>query len=345
VAAALVAGGWILWPWQQVAAPPGVLTMMAAPTIAVLPFTTLGLENGPEAGLETELRSALSRAHRGFDLMIRSAADDRVRSLSPRLAGSRLGARYVVVGTTRLDRDVQRADIQLIETETDQQLWSAPFELDRGRNGDLDRTAARIARMLILQVRTAESRRPLPAKVEAGHYALQGRAVYEAERTPKSTREAEFLFKKALELDPHSVPALQGFATTKVVQVHNGWVTWDQRPAALIEADEAIERLIKLDPRNASGHQLRASRLRALGEVDRAIASLEYALSLDPDYFAAHAELGRIKIDAGLAHEATGHIQKAIELPPRKLTCTSRIFGRAWLPCTSVTIKRPCDGC
>ena len=49
---------------------------------------------------------------------------------------------------------------------------------------------------------------------------------------------------------------------------------------------------------------------------DKAIASLHYALSLNPNYFAAHAELGRVKIDAGLAHELIAHIREALELSP-----------------------------
>jgi DNA-binding winged helix-turn-helix (wHTH) protein/tetratricopeptide (TPR) repeat protein/TolB-like protein len=313
---ALVPVGWMLWRSQQVPGPQGVLTMMAAPTIAVLPFATLGPEHGLEAGLEAEIRSELARAHRGFDLVIRSASDDRDRSASPKIAGARLGARYVVVGTTSLDLDVQRANIRLIETETDQQIWSEPFEFKRRQSGAVNSMAARIARLLIIQVRTAESKRPLPAQVEAGHYALQGRALHETERGPESTREAQSLFKRALELDPNSVSALQGFATTRIVQVHNAWIPWEERHPALIEAGDAIERLIKLDPRNAAGHHLRASRLRALDDVDKAIASLDYALSLNPNYFPAHAELGRIKIDAGRGHEAIAHIEQAIKLNP-----------------------------
>lgn len=318
LSAMLIAGVWMLWPWRN-PPPHGVLTMMAAPTIAVLPFTTPGSENGPRslaAGLEAEVRSELARVHRGFDLIIRSVADDREWPSSPKVAGSRRGARYVVAGTTWLDRDVQRANVQLIETETGRQIWAEPFELKPGQNGAINRLAARIARLLIIQVQTAETRRPLPVSVEAGHYALQGRALHESERGPKSTGEAQSLFKKALRLDANSIPALQGFATSRLVQILNAWIPWEQRPSALIEAQEAVERLVKLDPRNASAHHLRAMLLRALGEPDRAIASLEYALSLNPNYFPAHAEFGRVKIDAGLAHEAIRHIQEAIELGP-----------------------------
>ena len=319
LSALLFAGAWLLWPWRYPTTPHAVLTMMASPTIAMLPFTTSGSANGPHpvaAGLEAEVRSELARVHRGFDLTIRSVADDREPPSSPQAAGSRHDARYVVVGTTWLDGDIERANIRLIEAETDRQIWSEPFELNRGQNGALNRLAARIARLVVIQVRTAETRRPLPPKVEAGHYALQGRALHETERSPKSTIEAQSLFKKALQLDANSVPALQGFATTRLVQVHNAWIPWEQRPYAMIEANDAIERLVKLDPGNAAGHYLRASLLRALGEPDRAIASLEYALSLNPNYFPAHAELGRIKIEAGLAHESIAHIREALELNP-----------------------------
>ena len=310
----LVASAWTLWPWRDAAPGESVMTMMAAPTIAVLPFTMHGSPSAP--GLEAEVRSEIARVHRGFDLIIRSTTSDRGQLSSPEAARMQRGARYAVAGTTWLDRGVERANIQLIETETGRQIWSEPFELNRERNGAINRAAAQIARLLIIHVRTAESRRPLPERAEAGHYVLQGRALHESERGPQSTREAQSLFKKALQLDANSVSALQGFATTRLIQALNAWIPWDELPTALSEADEAIERLVKLDPGNAVGHYLRALLLRALGLPDRAIASLQYALSLNPNFFAAHAELGRVKIDAGRAHESIAHIREALELSP-----------------------------
>jgi DNA-binding winged helix-turn-helix (wHTH) protein/tetratricopeptide (TPR) repeat protein len=319
LSAVLIFGVAMLWSRQHAASPASVGTMMAAPTIGVLPFTTVSSQDVPRPAapeLEAEVRSELARAHRGFDLIIKSAGNDFGWPLPVKVAGARLGVRYLVVGTTWPDGEVQRANVQLIEVETERQVWSEPFEINRGHNGAVNRLAVRIARLIVIQVRTAESRRPLPANIEAGHYVLQGRALHETERGAKSTREAQALFKKALQLDANSVTALQGFAITKLIQVHNAWIPWEQRASALIEAEEAIERLVKLDPGNASGHHLRASLLRALGQPDRAIASLEHALSLNPNYFAAHAELGRVKIDAGRAHGAIGHIEEAIRLIP-----------------------------
>jgi len=310
---ALLAISWLFWLGRDVPVRPSAMTMMAAPTIAVLPFTNHGSPNG--LGLEAEIKSELARVHRGFDLIIKSTASNRSES-SRAVAGTAPRARYVVAGTTWLDQGIERASIQLVETETDRQVWSEPFELGSKQSGTIYRVAAQIARQLIVHVRTAESRRPLPETIEAGHYVLQGRALHETERSPESTRQAQSLFSKALMLDADSISGLQGYATTKLIQVHNGWLPFEQMPTALAEAEEAIERLVKLDSGNAAGHYLRGSLLRARGAPDKAIASLTYSLSLNPSFFAAHAELGRIKIDAGMAHESIVHIREALELSP-----------------------------
>ena len=246
VSAVLVSSGWILRPWLHAASPPGALTMMAAPTIAVLPFTIAGAQDDarlPAPRLDAEVGSELSRVHRGFDLIISSARDNRGRT-SPLMVTAKQGVRYLLVGTTWLDGEVQRANIQLIEAETDRQIWSEPFELNRGQIDAINRLAVRVARLIIIQVRTAESHRPLPMNVEAGHYVLQGRSLLDAEHGATSTSEAHFLFKKALQLDPKSFAALQGLATSRLLQIQKAWIPREQRPLALMEAEETISRMV-----------------------------------------------------------------------------------------------------
>ncbi len=131
---ALGAAAWLLQPRAPVHAR-GKLTMMAAPTIAVLPFTVLdppNSEKGTAGGLADELRSALARAPRGFGLIIKSAADFQDRAFVLKEDGPRLGVRYVVLGSTWLDRDVRHANIQLLELETDTLVWSESFETRLG---------------------------------------------------------------------------------------------------------------------------------------------------------------------------------------------------------------------
>jgi tetratricopeptide (TPR) repeat protein len=189
-----------------------------------------------------------------------------------------------VAGTTWVEAVGQRANVRLVETQTHRLIWSESFDLDPEQNGAFHRLAARIARLLVVQIQTAESRLPLPANPEAGHYALLGRVAYETERGPDSTRKAQALFEKALSLDENSVPGLQGFATTKVAQALNAWLPTEHRLSALREASDAIDRSLRLDARDAAGHVVRGTISRALGEADKAIASLEYALTLNPNF-------------------------------------------------------------
>ena len=222
----------------------------------------------------------------------------------------------MVLGTTWVDKGTQYANIQLVETETTRQVWAEPFAVAPDQAGVRNRAAARIARLLAVQVRKAESLRPLPAKVEAGHFALQGHALMELERHSKLVLEAQALFEKSLAIDANSIPALYGIARAKLALVINNWMPWEQRSAALDRAEAALARLINLDSQYVPAHSLRGTLLRARGDVDHAIAAFEHALILNPNYIFAHAELGRTKIEAGRAGEAFTDIEEAIRLSP-----------------------------
>jgi len=309
----LAAGGWLAWEWLGPERPVA-LTMMAVPTIAMLPFDSArpGQDIGATA-LVDEIVIELWRSPRGFDMSI--------KGLSPSppgrtLTASELGVRYLVRGNIRDGGSVRQVNVQLIEAQTGRQLWGEPFEYAPVQHGAQNLLATRIARMLAVQVRTAESRRPLPANPQAGHFAMLGRVLLESERGSERNRQARELFEKGLALDPNSVPSLLGYARTRVDTVLNGWVPPEQRAGLLKEAERAIEHMISMDARNVGAHLLRGVLLRAKGDHDHAIASLERALALNPNYYFAHAELGRAKIEAGRAGETATHIERALELSP-----------------------------
>jgi DNA-binding winged helix-turn-helix (wHTH) protein/tetratricopeptide (TPR) repeat protein len=310
LALGLILIGVLVWTNLR-SAPSTTLTMMAVPTVLIVPFEVPGLgdQRSRVLGIEAEIKAELARALRAFDLIIGA----------PTIEGAplaQLGSRYAVTGRAWIDTAGLRVNLQLVETGTNRQLWSESFDFDSGQNGSLSRAAARIARLLVIQIQATESRLPMPANPKAGHYALLGRAIYESERGPDAARKAQALFEKALNLDPNSIPGLHGLAMTKVAQAHSGWIPAELRSSALAEAGDAVDRSIRLDPRNAMSHVIRGSMARALGEIDKAIVSLEYALSLNPNSYAALAELGVAKVDAGRAHEALGHIEQALELAP-----------------------------
>ena len=327
--ASVAVSSWLIWNGQP-PPPPSILTMMAAPTIAVLPFTVRGRDgkSHPTVGLGEEIRSELSRAPTGFDLVIKSVAEYRKRPPVPTGEVLLPEVRYVVRGTAWLQQSIQHASIELIEADTGTQVLAESFAFSLDEPGAQNLMAARIARQIAVSVRSAESRRPLPETPEASHFALQGFTIIESERGSQFTLPAQTLFEKALSLDADLVWALHGAARTKINMVTGtAWmIPADWRPALLGQAEAAIERMIKLDHMNFAAHTLRGSLLHARGDADHAIAAFEHALSLNPNDSEAHSGLARAKIDAGLAHEAIADIEKSIRLSPTDPLIYMRYF-------------------
>lgn len=165
----------------------------------------------------------------------------------------------------------------------------------------------------VLLTRTTAA--PAPHE-QAGHYAVLGRALMDREHTARANKEALVLFDKALALDPNSTLALLGYARVMLVDVTDGWAPREEHAARLNQAEAAIERAIKLDPKHARSYLLRGFLWRARGDPERALAAFQDALVLNPDYAWARAEAGRTKIDVGRADEAIQDIETAILLAP-----------------------------
>jgi tetratricopeptide (TPR) repeat protein len=208
------------------------------------------------------------------------------------------------------------ATIHLTEVETGRLVWSETVGLEPGDGPSLNRIATRFARAVAIQIRTAESRRPLPPRPGSGHYAMIGHAVGQDRNTAATVAEALSLFQKALAMDDASSSALHGLAWARLVQVNNWYIPVREHPAAIAEAKLAIDRLLARDPRNPATHFLRANMFRASKEIAEAIAAYEYTLSLNPNHQWAHASLGRVMIEVGQAKEAISKIEFAIRLHP-----------------------------
>lgn len=221
-----------------------------------------------------------------------------------------------MIATTRREGVTRQVNVQLVETDSGRQVWAQPFTYAPGASGAQSLLAARIARLLNVEVLRAETRLPLPANPDAGHYVNLGRVPLEGERSREAEAQSKAWYDKALALDPNSIPALNGYGRVRVDEVLNGRVPKDKRRAVLDEAQVAIDRAIELEPRVVGTHYLRGLMFRARGRDADAIASFQRVVELQPNFPLAHAELGRVKIEVGLAEEAVGHIETAIHLSP-----------------------------
>lgn len=315
--ALLLGGGWGLRGWLH-SERHAKLTMMAVPSLAVLPFTRSareGEERSGDAELADEITTQLRRVPRGFQISVRSASVHK-NLAQPKAADAAYDVRYLVTGSVRAEGDSVHLNVQFIDAKTGRQLWARPFIYRADEAGARNRTAAQIARLLTERLTATEAKRPLPAEPTADHYAIMGRAAWAGERDGRLTLAAMALFKKGLELDPNSVPALQGYARAKISAVLGHHAPEDQRLLWLEEAEKAIDGVIAQRRDSYGAYRLRGSLYRARGEWEKAVEAFKRALKINSDYAEAHGELGRVKIELGLANEAIADIEKAIALSP-----------------------------
>jgi len=301
--------------WQVQARPAPALTMMAVPTLVILPFNTSGDSAGPLDTLTDDVRTEFARTPKGFAIVVRSPPQGQDLSLALTTLARKFDARYVLQGRIYDEGSHRRVNVQLIEAETNRQIWAEPFDFAPGQTNAQYAVAVRIARQLTFAISHAEVVRPLPARLEVGHYLIQARHLLEGEGSPERHAKAQQLFKKAMDLDPQSIHAALSYARTKINDAE-GALTAEDRDAALQQAEAAIDRIALQRKDHPWVQLLRGMTLRLRQDLDRSAAALHLALTLNPNQPFVHAELGRTLIDMGKADEALQHVRRAIELSP-----------------------------
>ncbi len=310
----LAGGGWLAWQGSR---PPPVVTMMAVPTVAVLPFTALGDE--PDLGeaaraLSHDLSIETARGSMSWMLSFRSASSYRNGRSDLAVVGHQLGARYLALGTVRGEGGAVRADIELIEAHSGRQVWLTSFERSpEGARWAVPQIVASLAHSVI----AAESRRPLPPTPEAAHYDILGRALSAVELDRESNRKALAFYEKSLAIDPNRLSTLVNYIWAQLAFVDGGLVPPEEVSGRLDRAEAAIARAIGLEAKHGPARAYRAKLLRLRGDAEGAIAELSDMLAMNPNLPTQQAELGRAKIDIGRAEESIAHIEKAIRVFPR----------------------------
>jgi DNA-binding winged helix-turn-helix (wHTH) protein/Tfp pilus assembly protein PilF/TolB-like protein len=332
----LLAGtGWLVWSWAR----PAVLTMMAEPSIVLLPVRPLGDESDKAlANLPGEIATGIWRAPRGFKPNIRPANGIKDAGRDPKAIGRETGARYVVRTAARREGEVLHVNIEVIEAESGWQVWLGAFEYRPGEQGAQYRAAARIGRTLAAEILRTETRRPLPARVEAGHFVMLGRSLMNDERSAKTNGEAIALFEKAIAMDGKNFMALGHFARASADHIMNGWAPQSERAGLLAKAEEAVNEAIKLEPKSAAAFLTRGGVLRARGDYQQAIAAFNEALSHNPNFANAYAELGLTMIDVGQPEKTAELVQKALDINPDDF---ARYIWLSWAGVASLYLDQP----
>jgi adenylate cyclase len=290
------------------------------PSIAVLPFDNMGGDPGQgyfSDGITHDIISALSK----FSSLMVIAGDSSfryrgVRADLPRLA-QELGVRYVLEGGVRRNERRIRIGARLTDASTGAHLWAETYERPfRDLFALQDEIAGQITGLLVAHVTRAEQervRRKSPDNSQAYDYYLRaldlGRAF-----DSTSYQAGRQLLERATAADPRFAPAYAELAMTYQRSWSEPRDPHFLDPAILQLAEVAVRRALDLDAALADGHAGLGFVLFWRGMHDAAVAEIERALELNPNWSDhRHAQVLNY---AGHAEKALALIRRSMRLNP-----------------------------
>lgn len=293
-------------------------------SVAVLPFDNLS--GGPEQeyfsdGITARIIAGLG----GFkELAVRSRNSSfayRHSKLSSVEIAAALKADYLVEGSIRKSRNHVRLSVQLIEAESDKQIWGKQYdaeledilELEQQLSGAIAGTiSGRIGHTL------QKSASHKPAKnLRSYDYLLRG--LYHFGRfTARNLETARDMFGKCLAIDPDNATAHTNLGTIHVVELMENWSS--NRKQSEEFARHHLETAIELDPENALAHAYLSEYLMIIRKdyaqsefhADKAIACNPTA---SEGYVAKADLLGMTR----RVDEAVPYADKALQLDPHSV--------------------------
>jgi TolB-like protein/DNA-binding winged helix-turn-helix (wHTH) protein/Flp pilus assembly protein TadD len=308
--AAVAAGNWrSLWSGDAHPAP--------RLSIVVLPFANLSDDREQQYfadGITEDVTTDLSRLAHMFVISRNTAFTYRNKPIDAKQIGRELGVRYVLDGSVRRSGNQVRVSAQLIDADTDAQLWAERFDRDTGEMFALQNAiTARIAVALDLEVTGAEAARR-SEHPDAMEYILRGRAALSKPSTPENYVQAISLYERALTLDPGSVEAKSWLATALVTRMFDALA--DSPAADVARAEELAGQALAASPRSPLAHFAKGMVLRAQGRDEEAIPEYEAVIAFNPNWVYAITSLGWAKFMTGSIQETIPLQEQAIRLSP-----------------------------
>ena len=231
--------------------------------------------------------------------------------------GHQLHTDYIVEGSVRRAGSNLRVTAQLSETEHGRQVWAERY--DRGVADIFEvqaDIAATVAARLDPEVGMAEQRRVTRKSADAleawDYFRLGTKSFYAA--SAEANRDAQRLFRRAIELDPELAQAY-GFLSYAIV-LSMVYFDVDPTDARLADAVELGRKAVELDERDALCRFMYGRALIAARRYNEALDELETAREINPNLAVVHCGLGDSLAYEGRIGEAIPFFETAIGLSP-----------------------------
>lgn len=243
------------------------------------------------------------------------------KDIRPNKIGEELRVDAVLLGKLLQQGEDLKLHLELVETATQNVLWSANYDRKMKDLASLQREiAGDVAENLQLKLTTAEQKQVTKIYTnnsEAHQLYLRGRFHWN-KRNFKDFQLAIEYFKQAIEKDPNYSLAYAGLADTYVlIPLYS-----NSRPNEFMpQAKQSAQKALELDENLAEAH---ASLGRILNSFDYDWEGAERefikSIKLNPNYSTAHQWYAELLAFRERHDEAIKEISKALELDPLSLT-------------------------
>ena len=324
-AVAVLALGGALW-WTVLREPgPQESTRQAAPPqdrrrlLAVLPFENIS-GNGEgyfAAGMTQEVTSQLSKlsALRVIGRTAVAQFKDPRSQLS--VLTKELGIGSAVSGTVREDGARVRVNVELIDAQSGQVIWSEQYDREGvdvfAAQSDI---ALKVGQVLNASVTLEEQARigKRPTSSVAAYELFVRARTPQGKTTEERLKASIDLLRRAVVLDPQGAEAYSEIANACYFLGAFGDLS------ALARGVDAANRALEIDPELASGHRGFALNLHQLGRLREALPAYRKAITLDPSYTGGLHDLSFGENTAGRYDEALEYAKRGRELTSNTAT-------------------------
>ena len=292
-------------------------TAKGPPAVAVLPFRCGGERDLDYMadGIAEDIIHGLSNTRWLSVIAKGSSFQFRDETLSTRLIGSALGARYVVSGTLMRNGDQIRLSTTLADASNERIVWSRRFDRQLAGIFDLqNEIGGEIVSLLEKEVDRVEQARAFQApweSLETWQLVLRGR-WHMARRSGEDTRLALDFFEKAYREDPNSSAVLNELSWW---YFWRAWLRFGDSDD-LDKVTQFARKALLMDSLDARPYANLGATQIMRGRPDRAVEHLEDALRINPSSAFAHSAMGSARLLLGDAKGAIPFFLDAERLSP-----------------------------
>jgi adenylate cyclase len=304
------------------------------PSIAVLPFVNMSEDPKQEFfsdGITEEIITALSKTPRIFVIARNSTFTYKGKAVGVKQVAEQLGVRYVLEGSVRKSENHVRVTAQLIDALTGKHLWADRYDRDLKELFAIqDEITLEIIRALQVNLTEGEQARVIgrsTKNLQAYLKALEAMVQF-ARMDKQGSMKAKQLAKEAIALDPNYAFPYSVLSSAHLLDL---WFNFSESPKESMRlAVEAAQKALALDPSDPRTHLGWVNLYIMQREYDKAFASAERAVALNPGGARALHALGMATYYLCRFNEAVTLYEQALRLDPFPSSIGFRNLGIAY---------------